>query len=176
MQYRRFSASCHTTYPLQHRIRSLICFKIGGPNRLRSSLLGVSSEQSGAFIFQVAAAAPLADMGASPFAAAMASPFLSSKCQPTQNAFKTQCTNVLPDAAFGSGTLVGEAVPKLNFSSLGGWLEGESRRSSLRKFARARHSVRKQVAPRFKNGPLFKWQFLKHWPVSHAANEMPDIT
>ena len=28
---------------------------------------------------------------------------------------------------------VGKAVPKLNFGSLGGWLEGESRRSSLRK-------------------------------------------
>jgi hypothetical protein len=45
------------------------------------------------------------------------------------------------------GTLAGKAVLKLNFGSLGGWLEGgESRRSSLRKFARARHSVRKQVA------------------------------
>ena len=40
------------------------------------------------------------------------------------------------------------------------WLEGESRRSSLRKFARARHSVRKQVDPRFKNGPLLKRQIL----------------
>ena len=56
---------------------------------------------------------------------------------------------------------VGEAMPKLNFGSLGGWLEGESRRSSLRKFARARHSVRKQVAPRFKNGPLLKRQIFK---------------
>ena len=56
---------------------------------------------------------------------------------------------------------VGEAVPKLNFGRLGGWLEGESRRSSLRKFARARHSVRKQVAPRFKNGPLLKRQKFK---------------
>ncbi len=59
------------------------------------------------------------------------------------------------------GTLVGEAVPKLNFGSLGGWLEGESRRSSLLKLARARHSVRKQVAPRFKNGPLLKRQIFK---------------
>ncbi len=61
------------------------------------------------------------------------------------------------------GTLasVGEAVPKLNFGSLGGWLEGESRRSSLWKFARARHSVRKQVDPRFKNGPLLKRQIFK---------------
>ncbi len=58
-------------------------------------------------------------------------------------------------------TLVGKAVPKLNFGSLGGWLEGESRRSSLRKFARARHSVRKQVDPRFKNGPLLKRQIFK---------------
>ena len=57
--------------------------------------------------------------------------------------------------------LVGEAVPKLNFGRLGGWLEGESRRSSLRKFARARHSVRKQVAPRFKNGLLMKRQKFK---------------
>jgi len=59
------------------------------------------------------------------------------------------------------GKLVGKAVPKLNFGSLGGWLEGESRRSSLRKFARARHSVRKQVDPRFKNGPLLKRQIFK---------------
>ncbi len=59
------------------------------------------------------------------------------------------------------GTLVGEAVPKLNFGSLGGWLEGESRSSSLRKFARARHSVQKQVAPRFKNVPLPKQQIFK---------------
>ena len=56
---------------------------------------------------------------------------------------------------------VGEEVPKLSFGSLGGWLEGESRRSSLRKFARARHSVRKQVAPRFKNGQLLKRQIFK---------------
>ena len=49
-----------------------------------------------------------------------------------------------------------ERIAKLNFGSLGGGLEGESRRSSLRKFARARHSVRKQVAPRFKNGLLLK--------------------
>ena len=27
------------------------------------------------------------------------------------------------------GTLVGKAVPKLSFGSLGGWLEGESRRT-----------------------------------------------
>ena len=59
------------------------------------------------------------------------------------------------------GTLVGKAVPKLSFGSLGGWLEGESRSSSLRKFARARHSVRKQVAPRFKNGQLLKRQIFK---------------
>ncbi len=59
------------------------------------------------------------------------------------------------------GTLVGKAVPKLNFGSLGGWLEGESRRGSLLKFARARHLVRKQVAPRFKNGPLLKRQIFK---------------
>ncbi len=62
------------------------------------------------------------------------------------------------------GTLVGEAVLKFNFGrSLGCWLEGESRRSSLRKsrFARARHSVRKQVAPRFKNGPSLKRQIFK---------------
>ncbi len=32
------------------------------------------------------------------------------------------------------GTLVGKAVLKLNFGCLGGWLEGESRRSSLQKF------------------------------------------
>ncbi len=57
--------------------------------------------------------------------------------------------------------LVGEAMPKLNVVSLGGWLEGESRRSNLRKFARARHSVRKQVDPRFKNGPLLKRQIFK---------------
>ena len=56
---------------------------------------------------------------------------------------------------------VGEEVPKLSFGSLGGWLEGESRRSSLRKFARARHSVRKQVDPRFKNGQLLKRQIFK---------------
>ena len=59
------------------------------------------------------------------------------------------------------GTLVGKAVPKLSFGSLGGWLEGESRRSSLRKLARARHSVRKQVDPRFKNGQLLKRQIFK---------------
>ena len=45
--------------------------------------------------------------------------------------------------------------------SLGVWLESESRRSSLRKLARARHSVRKQVAPRFKNGQLLKLQKFK---------------
>ena len=45
-----------------------------------------------------------------------------------------------------------------HYSLLGCWLEGESRSSSLQKFARARHSVRKQVAPRFKNGQLLKLQ------------------
>ena len=61
------------------------------------------------------------------------------------------------------GTLVSKAVQnlKLNFGSLCGWLEGKSRSSSLRKFARARHSVRKQVAPRFINGPLLKRQIFK---------------
>ena len=60
-------------------------------------------------------------------------------------------------------TLVGEAVLKFNFGSLGGWLEpeGESRRSSLRKFSRVRHSVRKQVDPRFENGLLLKRQIFK---------------
>jgi hypothetical protein len=52
-------------------------------------------------------------------------------------------------------------VPKLNFGSLGGWLEGESLSSSLRKLARARHSVRRQVAPRFKNGHFLKLQKFK---------------
>ncbi len=45
--------------------------------------------------------------------------------------------------------------------SLGGWLESESRRSSLRKLARARHSVQKQIAPRFKLVPLIKRRILK---------------
>jgi hypothetical protein len=78
---------------------------------------------------------------------------------------KDLCSNVKENVAFSSTLklvhLVGEAVPKLNFGSMGGWLEGESRRSSLRKFARARHTVWKQVAPRFKNGPLLKRQIFK---------------
>jgi hypothetical protein len=59
------------------------------------------------------------------------------------------------------GTLVGKAVLKLNLGSLGGWLEGESWRSSLRKFVLVCHSMRKQVAPRFKNGQLLKRQIFK---------------
>jgi hypothetical protein len=39
--------------------------------------------------------------------------------------------------------------------------QGESRSSSLRKLARARQSVRKQVAPRFKNGQSLKRQMFK---------------
>jgi hypothetical protein len=55
--------------------------------------------------------------------------------------------------------LVGEAGPKLNFSSLCGWLEGESRRSSLRKFALARHLGAK--ASRSK---------IQKWSVTQTAN------
>ena len=92
---------------------------------------------------------------------------------------KTQCTIVLPILTFGKytvgDTLVGRTVLKLNSGRLGGWLEGEARRSATGKvahsqswafgswsrFARACHSLQKQVAPRFKNSPLLKRQKIK---------------
>jgi hypothetical protein len=50
---------------------------------------------------------------------------------------KTQCTTVLTILTFGKytvgDTLVGRTVLKLNSGRLGGWLEGEARRSILRK-------------------------------------------
>jgi hypothetical protein len=50
---------------------------------------------------------------------------------------KTQYATVLPILTFGKytvgNTLVGRTVLKLNSGRLGGWLEGEARRSILRK-------------------------------------------
>jgi hypothetical protein len=52
---------------------------------------------------------------------------------------ETQCTIVLPILTFGKytvgDTLVGKTVLKLNSGSLGGWLEGEARRSATGKEA-----------------------------------------
>ena len=66
---------------MRYHIRSSCCLKIGGPNRLRSRLLGVSSEQSGAFIFQgpaAAGAAAAAAASAKRFSPAAAAETLSS--------------------------------------------------------------------------------------------------
>ena len=46
---------------------------------------------------------------------------------------KTQCTNVLHNAALCLVHFVGRAAPELNLGKLGDWLDGEARRSILRK-------------------------------------------
>ncbi len=75
-------------------------------------------------------------------------------------------------------TLVGREIPEMNLGRLGGWpLEGEARTrrsatgkvahsqswafGSWSRFARACHSLQKQVAPRLKNSLLLKLQKFK---------------
>ncbi len=99
---------------------------------------------------------------------------------------KIQCTNVVPNASIWQytqyyytvvDTLVGREIPEMNLGRLGGWLEGEARRTrsatgkvahslswafgSWSRFARACHSLQKQVAPRLKNSLLLKRQKFK---------------
>jgi hypothetical protein len=87
-------------------------------------------------------------------------------------------------------TLVGREIPEMNLGRLGGWLEGEARRSATGKvahsqywafgswsrFARACHSQQKQVAPRFKNSPLLKRQkFIFNFFQSRLTNARSNL-
>jgi len=70
------------------------------------------------------------------------------------NILKIQCTNVEQKSDFCS-TLLQYKFLAVEFRQSGCWLEGESRRSSLWKFARARHSV--AVGAKASRSKIQKW-------------------
>jgi hypothetical protein len=82
---------------------------------------------------------------------------------------KIQCTNLVPNASIWQYA-VGDTLCRQNSAEIDFWQTGwlARRRGSekhpsegSRRGARARHSLRKPVAPRFKNGALLKRQILK---------------
>jgi hypothetical protein len=82
---------------------------------------------------------------------------------------KIQCTNPVPNASIWQYS-VGDTLCRQNRAEIDfwqtGWLarkQGSEKHPSegSRRGARARHSLRKPVAPRLKNGALLKRQILK---------------
>ena len=65
---------------------------------------------------------------------------------------KTQCTNVLHNAALCLVHFVGRAAPELNLGKLGDWLDGEARRSILQKVRAGR-----PLAAKASRSKIQKW-------------------
>jgi hypothetical protein len=93
------------------------------------------------------------------------------------NSIKTRCTNVVPYASIWQFTVLSTLCRQSGSTEIefgqSGWLarrRGSEKHPSegSRRGARARHSLRKPVAPRFKNGALLKRQILKR--ISRAMS------